>query len=85
MQADINIINLSFYEANPPKFIEWEKQLLVSIEEISWGPACYLWDYLKRAQAGGFFLPLSGGADSSATALIVYNMCILVYETITKN
>ena len=25
--------------------------------------------------AGGFFLPLSGGADSTATASIVFNLC----------
>ena len=31
----------------------------------------------------GYFLPLSGGADSGTSALIVYNMCLLLYETIT--
>lgn len=30
-------------------------------EEISLGPACWLWDYLRRSGQGGFFLPLSGG------------------------
>src|SRR5262245_33898792 len=29
-------------------------------EEISFGPACWLWDYLRRSRAPGFFLPLSG-------------------------
>jgi len=33
---------------------------------------------LKRSGARGFFLPLSGGADSSATAAIVGSMCQLV-------
>ena len=28
-------------------------------------------DYLRRANAGGFLLPLSGGADSAAVAAIV--------------
>ncbi|XP_078405629.1 glutamine-dependent NAD(+) synthetase isoform X4 [Cetorhinus maximus] len=44
-------------------------------EEISLGPACWLWDYLRRSSQGGFLLPLSGGIDSSATACIVYSMC----------
>mmetsp|Transcript_9027 Transcript_9027/g.18241 ORF Transcript_9027/g.18241 Transcript_9027/m.18241 type:complete len:711 (-) Transcript_9027:845-2977(-) len=47
-------------------------------EEIAYGPACWLWDYLRRSGMAGFFLPLSGGADSSATATIVGAMCQLV-------
>ena len=39
------------------------------------GPACWLWDYLRRSGASGFLLPLSGGADSSAVAAIVGSMC----------
>ncbi|CAK9043576.1 Glutamine-dependent NAD(+) synthetase (NAD(+) synthase [glutamine-hydrolyzing]) [Durusdinium trenchii] len=49
-------------------------------EEIAFGPACWLWDYLRRSGASGFFLPLSGGADSSSTATIVGAMCRLVAE-----
>ena len=30
-------------------------------EEIALGPACWLWDYLRRSGCSGFFLPLSGG------------------------
>ncbi|EGG16403.1 glutamine-dependent NAD(+) synthetase [Cavenderia fasciculata] len=47
-------------------------------EEIGFGPACWLWDYLRRSGLGGYFLPLSGGADSAATAAIVAIMCQLV-------
>lgn len=53
-------------------------------EEIALAPACYLYDYLRRTGASGFFLPLSGGADSSAVAVIVYNMGCLLYEAIVK-
>ncbi|KAJ2778766.1 glutamine-dependent NAD(+) synthetase [Coemansia interrupta] len=49
-------------------------------EEIALGPACWLWDYLRRSRLGGFFLPLSGGIDSCATALIVHSMCRLVAD-----
>ncbi|RKO92712.1 hypothetical protein BDK51DRAFT_22557 [Blyttiomyces helicus] len=50
-------------------------------EEIRLGPACWLWDYLRRSKSGGFFLPLSGGLDSCSTALIVSSMCRLVVES----
>ena len=41
-----------------------------------------LWDYLRRSGQGGFFLPLSGGADSASTATIVFSMCNLVVEAV---
>ncbi|KAK9448379.1 uncharacterized protein V1518DRAFT_375002 [Limtongia smithiae] len=47
-------------------------------EEIALGPACWMWDYLRRSRAAGFFLPLSGGIDSCSTAVIVHSMCRLV-------
>jgi len=31
-----------------------------------------LWDYLRKNKAGGYFIALSGGADSAASALIIY-------------
>eukprot|EP01031_Cornospumella_fuschlensis_P033793 gene33793-40892_t len=47
-------------------------------EECCKGPACWLWDYLRRSKANGFLLPLSGGADSSSVAAIVRVMCEMV-------
>lgn len=49
-------------------------------EECALGPACWLWDYLRRSGSAGFFLPLSGGADSSSVAAIVGVMCGLAME-----
>ncbi|KAG6292087.1 glutamine-dependent NAD(+) synthetase [Claviceps purpurea] len=46
-------------------------------EEIALGPACWLWDFLRRSRAAGFQIALSGGIDSCATATIVYSMCRL--------
>nr|XP_045228261.1 glutamine-dependent NAD(+) synthetase isoform X2 [Macaca fascicularis]XP_045228262.1 glutamine-dependent NAD(+) synthetase isoform X2 [Macaca fascicularis] len=51
-------------------------------EEISLGPACWLWDFLRRSQQGGFLLPLSGGVDSAATACLVYSMCCQVCKSV---
>ncbi|XP_062973441.1 glutamine-dependent NAD(+) synthetase [Elgaria multicarinata webbii] len=53
--------------------IQWRYHSFV--EEISLGPACWLWDYLRRSKQGGFLLPLSGGVDSSSVACIVFSMC----------
>ena len=53
-------------------------------EEISLGPACWLWDYLRRSKQAGFFLPLSGGIDSCATAVIAYSMARQVVKAIKE-
>ncbi|KAL1999312.1 hypothetical protein VTN02DRAFT_4707 [Thermoascus thermophilus] len=53
-------------------------------EEIALGPACWLWDYLRRSGAAGFFVPLSGGIDSCSTAVIVFSMCRQVMMAIEQ-
>jgi len=60
-----NKINIKFYHP---------------MEEIALGPALWLWDYLRKSGLNGFFLPLSGGSDSSSTAVIIYSMCQLLYK-----
>ncbi len=49
-------------------------------EECAYGPACWMWDYLRRSNASGYLLPLSGGADSAAVAGIVKVMCDMAVE-----
>lgn len=49
-------------------------------EEIAYASGSWLWDYLRRSGLNGFFLPLSGGSDSSATAAIVGGMCQMVVD-----
>ncbi|KAM0516653.1 hypothetical protein ACHAPE_005286 [Trichoderma viride] len=51
-------------------------------EEIAFGPACWLWDYLRRSKTAGYLVPLSGGIDSCATAVIVFSMCRLVVQAV---
>uniref|UniRef100_A0A7S2W193 Glutamine-dependent NAD(+) synthetase n=1 Tax=Rhizochromulina marina TaxID=1034831 RepID=A0A7S2W193_9STRA len=53
-----------------------------AMEECAFGPACWLWDYLRRSGAAGYFLALSGGADSSSVAAIVGTMCQLVADKV---
>jgi len=59
-----------------------KEKILLPEQEIAYGPACWMWDYLRRAGGGGFFLPLSGGADSSSTAALVGSMCQQVVKAI---
>ena len=51
-------------------------------EEIALSAACWLWDYLRRSGQGGFFLPLSGGVDSSSSACLVFSMCRLLVSAV---
>jgi NAD+ synthase (glutamine-hydrolysing) len=46
------------------------------------GPACWLWDYMRKSGASGYFVPLSGGLDSAACALLVFSMCRLLCKEI---
>ncbi|CAF1195531.1 unnamed protein product [Didymodactylos carnosus] len=69
-----------FIPVSPP--MEWKS--VTKEEEIALGPACWLWDYLRRSQANGFFLALSGGVDSTSVACIVFSMCYLVFMEIER-
>lgn len=51
-------------------------------EEISRGPACWLFNYLRRSGLNGFFLVLSSGADSTITLAILATMCYLVVSAV---
>ena len=68
------------YATTPPRPPRYH----IPEEEIALGPACWLWDYLRRSKSAGYFIPLSGGIDSCATATIVYSMCRLVIKAIKE-
>jgi NAD+ synthase (glutamine-hydrolysing) len=55
---------------------------MIPEQEISMGPPLWMWDYLRRSGARGFFLPLSGGADSAAVAGMIGSMAHLVLTSI---
>lgn len=44
--------------------------------------AVFLWQYLTRSSAGGFFIALSGGLDSASVSLFVYGMAKAVLQAI---
>ncbi|XP_055333203.1 glutamine-dependent NAD(+) synthetase-like isoform X2 [Paramacrobiotus metropolitanus] len=75
--SHVHDVTLPSYEPVEPKFFTPE-------EEISLGPACWLWDYLRRSRQNGFFLPLSGGIDSSSVACIVHSMCRQVCKAVER-
>ncbi|CAK9090174.1 unnamed protein product [Durusdinium trenchii] len=61
-----------------------EPKIVGPMEEIAYGPSAWLWDYLRRSGQRGYFLPLSGGADSSSTAALVGIMCQRVFQELTE-
>jgi NAD+ synthetase len=97
--VDALITAESMTEENPPKIytkkvsqeeeeyrIRMEKTIpIANVEEVVNAAACWLWDYLRRSGTTGYMLPLSGGADSAATACIVYRMCQIIVENKDSN
>lgn len=77
--AGSNTINNSLFP-NRPITVQYNAPEV----EIAQGPACWLWDYLRRSGGGGFFLPLSGGVDSTSTAIIVFSMCRMVCASVQE-
>lgn len=63
---------------------ETEIRILDPMEEIYMSTAVFLWQYLVRTNSAGYFLAISGGLDSSTTALMVFGMARLVLESITE-
>ncbi len=61
---------------------EIEIKVLDPMEEIYMSTAVFLWQYLVRTNSAGYFLALSGGLDSSTTALMVFGMARLALESI---
>ncbi|KAL2104616.1 hypothetical protein VUR80DRAFT_10110 [Thermomyces stellatus] len=59
-----------------------ELEILDPMSEIWMSTSVYLWQYLVRTNAAGFFLSLSGGLDSSTVLLFVYGMAKLVLKSI---
>ena len=61
------------------------KNANVEIRQIGLATGCWVWDYLRRSHQAGLFLPLSGGIDSCATAVIVFSMTRLVYAAMVDD
>lgn len=79
--ADINICS-PVQSLEDISLVSTFNPVLDPLEEIAQAPALWTWDYLRRSGARGFFLPLSGGADSAAVATIVASMSKIVFESI---
>lgn len=68
---NINQVHIDFEKATQAKSIELTHELY---EEFTQACALGLFDYLRKSKARGFVLSLSGGADSSACAILVSEM-----------
>ncbi|KUI57806.1 Glutamine-dependent NAD(+) synthetase [Cytospora mali] len=63
---------------------DMQLEILDPMEEIANAQAVFLWQYLTRTNSPGYFLPLSGGLDSSTVALFVYSMARMVLQAINN-
>jgi NAD+ synthase (glutamine-hydrolysing) len=58
----------------------WENSEDLKSQEFCRAVSLGLFDYLRKSRSQGFVISLSGGADSSATACLVYAMAVLAIE-----
>ncbi|KAJ1982391.1 glutamine-dependent NAD(+) synthetase [Dimargaris verticillata] len=78
--SQVSIGSNRYLAPSPPREVRYHS----ASEEISLGPACWLWDYLRRSNMTGYFLPLSGGLDSCSSAIVVHSMCRLAVDAIER-
>ncbi|KAF7525337.1 hypothetical protein G7054_g11120 [Neopestalotiopsis clavispora] len=71
-----------FYLSDLKPSRQIDLKILNPMEELYMAEAVYLWQYLTRTNAGGFFLALSGGLDSCTVATLVFGMAQLVLVSI---
>ena len=75
--AEAQVIEVPFvWPARKPEklakpTLSWEDRASVREEEFARAVALGLWDYLRKSRAQGYVISLSGGADSSACAVLV--------------
>ena len=62
VQMTYNPMDSTSFNKNRPKITEESLSLKITSpeEECCLGPACWMWDFLRRSGAAGFLLPLSG-------------------------
>jgi NAD+ synthase (glutamine-hydrolysing) len=77
-----SLTNSVDFRFNPFEFITPKKY--TENEELGLGPPCWLWDFLRRSGASGYFIPLSGGADSSCVTTMVGLLTRLIFNEIQK-
>lgn len=59
---------------NAPVGAEWERAADLKEEEFARAVSLGLYDYMRKSRSKGFVLSLSGGADSSAIAALIFLM-----------
>ena len=64
-------------QAAAPEAEAWERRTRIKEEEFGRAVALGLFDYMRKSRSRGFVLSLSGGADSTACAVLVHLMTCL--------
>ena len=63
-----------------PEHESWEHGPYQKEEEFTRAQRLGLWDYMRKSRSRGFVLSLSGGADSSAIACLIYYMVVSAWN-----
>ena len=79
---DFDLCNLDYLDLTEP---QKQPRIHQPEEEIMLGPPLWMWDYLRRSGARGYFLPLSGGLDSASVATMIGSMWHLVFKAISED
>jgi len=82
----LNVSLTTAGEALPTRQFSPVKQAIIVEPEAEIGLAggCWIWDYLRRSSQAGTLLPLSGGIDSCATAVIFFSTTRLVFDAVQE-
>ena len=78
---DYDLCNLDYLDITDP---QGDIKVHTPQEEIFHGPPLWMWDYLRRSGARGYFLPLSGGLDSASVATMIGSMSNMVFTAIEE-
>ncbi|XP_045581781.2 glutamine-dependent NAD(+) synthetase [Procambarus clarkii] len=79
VQVDFSLCSEVAYLPSCDPVVPWVPSVAQQVVE---GPACWLWDYLRRSGRKGLLLSLAGDVDSSATAAIVSCMCHKIVDAV---
>lgn len=85
---EYNSINVNFSISSTDPNVITNKAITPVFEDlptqILQATSAFLWDYIRKSGARGLFLPLSGGADSGVTSLLVYNLAERIFDEFNK-
>eukprot|EP00829_Urostomides_striatus_P002230 TRINITY_DN1240_c0_g1_i2.p1 TRINITY_DN1240_c0_g1~~TRINITY_DN1240_c0_g1_i2.p1 ORF type:complete len:483 (-),score=115.03 TRINITY_DN1240_c0_g1_i2:34-1482(-) len=85
INVTFELLQHSIKNKKPTEPLKEEIKPLPIHQELAFCSGGWLWDYLRHARAIGFFIPLSGGADSAACSTILAVLSERLFAEYQKN